>query len=318
MKENNKKIKVAFIGAGFMADAHLHAFADIENVSLVGITSRTLIKAEVLAEKYGVKHVYNSIDEMYNDTQADLAVISVNELALYKICLESFKFPWKILVEKPVGYNFEEAQLISTLALNSGVQVFIALNRRHYSSTKNVIEALKDDVGQRVVQVFDQENPAVAIEAGTPQKVVDNWMYANSIHLIDYFNVFCRGQLTGVQNVIRLNNDSPFFLLSRLSFSSGDIGVYQAIWEGPGPWAVTISTQLKLWELRPLEKVTKQAYRSRVKEESTIDEWDITFKPGIRSQAQQAVNAVLGMDHTLPTLDDGLHLMLMIKNIYEA
>jgi len=318
MKESKKKIKVAFIGAGFMADAHLQAFADIENVSLAGITSRTLKKAEDLSEKYGIKHVYNSIDEMYNSTKADLVVISVNELALYKICLESFKFPWKLLVEKPVGYNYEEAQLISALALNTRAQVFIALNRRHYSSTKNVIAELRDDYGQRVVQVFDQENPAVAKEAGTPQKVVDNWMYANSIHLIDYFNVFCRGKITGVQNLIRLNNDSPFFLLSKLSFSSGDIGLYQAIWEGPGPWAVNITTQLNLWELRPLEKVTKQTYKSRVKEDIAVDQWDITFKPGIRCQAQQAVNAVLGIEHTLPTLEDGLRLMSMIKNIYEV
>ena len=45
-----KEIKVAFIGAGNMASKHIEAFCDIEEVSLVGIFSRTKYKSHKLAQ----------------------------------------------------------------------------------------------------------------------------------------------------------------------------------------------------------------------------------------------------------------------------
>ena len=313
-----KKINLAFIGAGYMADEHIKAFSDIPEVSIVGIYSRTQERSDNLAKKYGIAKVYDSIRSLYEGTQADLVVIAVPELSVNAVCKEAFKYPWRALIEKPVGYNLQDAEDIAAAADKAGRKAYVALNRRHYSSTRVVLTEIEDLAGPRLVQVLDQENPVAALEAGQPQLVVDNWMYANSIHIIDYLCVFCRGEVTSVDHVIKWDPQEPRFVMTKVNYSSGDIGVYQAIWNGPGPWAVTVSTQAKRWEMRPLEQAASQIYKSRKSEPLPVHEWDTKFKPGLRKQAEETIKALRGEKHTLPTLADGIKTMQLVSKIYQT
>ena len=119
---------VAFVGAGNMALEHIKAFSDIDNVTISGIYSRTRRKAERLAEEFSIPHICNSIKELYEETHADLIVICVSELSVMEICVEAFKYPWICLIEKPIGYNYEQAKNISIEAKKRGIQVLKYLN----------------------------------------------------------------------------------------------------------------------------------------------------------------------------------------------
>jgi predicted dehydrogenase len=307
---------IAIIGAGFMSKEHLKAFSKINNVKLSGIYSRTRSKAEFLASEFHIENVYNSIEDLYQNTHADLVVISVPELNTKDVCEIAFKFPWVCLIEKPVGYNLINAFEIQTLVERYNTKAFVALNRRHYSSTRLILEDLKINNEIRTVHVFDQENPKVALDGGTPKLVVDNWMYANSIHIIDYFTFLCRGSLISVEHINKWIPGKPCFVLSKLIFSTGDIGIYEAIWEGPGPWAVTVSTPSKRWELRPLEELRTQEYKSRKSILQDLHVWDTDFKPGLRLQAEEVIKVLKGEAHQLPTLKDALITMDIINKIY--
>ena len=309
---------MTIVGAGYMADEHIKAFSDIPEVSIVGIYSRTQERSDNLAKKYGIAKVYDSIRSLYEGTQADLVVIAVPELSVNTVCKEAFKYPWQALIEKPVGYNLQDAEDIAAAADKAGRKAYVGLNRRHYSSTRAVLTEIEDLAGQRLVQVLDQENPVAALEAGQPQLVVDNWMYANSIHIVDYLCVFCRGEVTSVDHVIKWDPQEPRFVMTKVNYSSGDIGVYQAIWNGPGPWAVTVSTQAKRWEMRPLEQAASQIYKSRKSEPLPVHEWDTKFKPGLRKQAEETIKALRGEKHTLPSLADGIKTMQLVSKIYQT
>jgi len=313
-----KKIKVAVIGAGFMANEHIKAFMDVSEVALIGIHSRTRARAEALAQKYDIPDVYDTIDALYIGTQADLVIVAVPELTVNAVCKQVFKHPWQVLIEKPAGYNLQDAEEIAAVADKAGRKAYVALNRRHYSSTRAVEMELESVEDLRLVQVFDQENPQAALEGGQPLTVVENWMYANSIHIIDYFCVFCRGEITEVSHVIRWDPKEPRFVLTKIQYSSGDIGVYQAIWNGPGPWAVTVTTQSKRWEMRPLEQATSQLYKSRKSEPIPLHSWDTQFKAGLRQQAEETIKALRGETNKLPTLVDGIATMRLVNRIYEA
>jgi predicted dehydrogenase len=168
----------------------------------------------------------------------------------------------------------------------------------------------------RLVQVHDQENPLVALANGQPPLVVENWMYANSIHIIDYLRIFCRGSVENVENVVKWSPLDPRFVVAKVTFSSGDIGIYQAVWNAPGPWSVAVNTQSKRWEMRPLEQACVQTYKDRRSETIPTHEWDTKFKPGIRLQAEEVVRAVRGESHHLPSLEDGLATMKLVQQIY--
>ena len=74
-------LRVAFVGAGYMASEHLRAFAAFPEVELVGIHSGSTNRAEALAQNYPGLKVFRTIETLYTQTKPDLVVIAVPELA---------------------------------------------------------------------------------------------------------------------------------------------------------------------------------------------------------------------------------------------
>ena len=311
-----KLIRVAVVGAGYMAFEHLRAFNACSDVQLVGICSRTIERAQNLADSYPSMKVSKSIEELYESSSPDLVVIAVPELACRSVCEQAFKYPWTLLVEKPVGHTLFEARQIERLALSHQAKVYVALNRRFYGSTLQLQQALMGNSSTRIVTILDQEDPASALAAGQPVDVVNHWMYANSIHLIDYFSQLCRGDHLTTQVLTPWNPESPGPVIAQLHFSSGDVGLYQAVWNAPGPWSVAVCTPSLRCELRPLEHLTLQVAGSRQSQLQPADPLDQQYKPGLLRQAEAAVQTVLGQQTTLPSLAEANRSMALVASIY--
>jgi predicted dehydrogenase len=309
---------VAFVGAGSMSREHLKAFRDVPGVSLAGIHSRTRARAQALAKEFGVPLVADSIAELHAKSKARLVVVSVPELSANAVLKACFEHDWAVLAEKPAGYDLVDAEKIRAEAARQVRRVHVALNRRHYSATRAAQERLAADAGPRFIRIQDQQDQAAALAAGQPAKVVENWMYANSVHVIDYFRVFGRGQVTEVKPVVPWNAAQPSIVVAQLAFASGDIGLYEGIWNGPGPWAVTVSTPSQRLEMRPLEQLGVQKRGERRLDPQPVQEWDTAFKAGFRVQAEKAVAAARGMATDLPTLDDALESMRVVSRIFSA
>jgi len=308
--------KVAFVGAGAMAREHARAFAAVPGVVLAGIWNRTRKRAEALAADVTIPFVADSIAELHERTRADLVVIAVLEPAINGVARQCFEFPWTVLMEKPPGLNLADALDVREIASQRERTVLVALNRRFLSSTRAAVSSLEEVDGARFILVNDQEDLGAAAASGQPHVLLDNWMYANSIHLIDYFRVFGRGRITRVEPVIPWNPDSPQIVGAALEFDSGDRGFYNCVWNGPAPWSVSISSPVIRWELRPLEQAAFQLRGERRQNPVILDPVDSEFKPGFRLQAAAAVAAAVGGTVNAPTLDDAVETMELIARIY--
>ncbi len=309
-------IKVAVVGAGYMAKEHVMAFNDIDNVKVVGIFSRTKSKASSLASEFNIDFVTNSIENLFEKTQADIVVNAASVFSIYDVSINLLKYPWTILIEKPPGLNYNQALNLKDEILKNNSKVFVALNRRHYSSTRKALSLLANDNSRRVVNVLDQQDLNDPIRLGMNDLIQKNWMYANSIHLIDYFSIFCRGNIVNIHSSSEWDNNNPFLVSSKLDYDSGDIGYYQAIWNAPSPWSINVINSSLRLEMKPLEKLTKQNYPNRNSIDVKIDNVDLSFKPGLRHQAYLLVNSLSNKNSTLPTIDDTLITMHNIKKIY--
>lgn len=310
--------RVAVIGAGSMAREHLRAFADVPGVILSGIQSRTRARAEALGAEFSVTHVCDSVAELYDRTRAHVVVVTVPELAKNAVNRACLTFPWTLLIEKPIGYDLADSEAIAGAALAAKANVFVALNRRLYSSTQTAIDDLSGRSDRRFIRVQDQQDQAAGLAMGQPEVVVKNWMYANSIHTIDYLRMFGRGRVTRVRPIVPWTPDRPGVVVCEIQFDSGDLGFYEGIWDGPGPWAVTVSTPERRWEMRPLEKASFQNRGERVLHPVEVHPWDQRFKAGFRQQAALAVKAALGGDCAgLPTIVDALETTRLIAQIFE-
>lgn len=307
-------LQIAILGAGAMAREHIRAFADVPDVKIAGISSRTRAKAEALAAEFNIPHVCDSIAELYERTQADVVVVAVSADTLKDVTISCLPYPWLMFIEKPPGLNFAETAVLQTAA--QGKPVYVGLNRRFLSSTQAALADLDNQPGQRHILVQDQQDVRLLARVHPPH-IVANLMYGNSIHLFDYLPLFGRGAITAITPIFRWDAANPGIVAASITFDSGDNGLYQGIWNGPGPWAVSISTPDARWEMRPLETANVQRRGERTRTEAEIHAWDKAFKPGFRLQAEQVIRAARGEPNELPTLDDAAATMRLIAEIFK-
>lgn len=311
-----REIRVAIIGAGRMAREHARAFLDISDVKLVGIHSRTKSKAEVISAEMGIQGVYDSIEELYDKSRPDLVIIAVSILAAREVCRRCFAFPCKLLLEKPPGYNLAEAEAIQAMARISNHQVWVALNRRFYSSTQAMMAGLAEEEGPRFIHVQDQQDRDESKRNGQPDLVIQNLMFAVSIHVIDYLSFVGRGEVTRVTRAFPKGKWDSNAVIATVEFSSGDRGIYEGIWDAPGPWFVAVNTPRIRWELRPLEQAAFQRRGERTLQPVAPHAWDVQFKPGLRAMAESVVTSVRGGTGQCPTLRDAITSMRLIQAIF--
>jgi predicted dehydrogenase len=312
----SSEVKVAFVGAGYMAEEHMRAFAGLPGVIIAGIHSRTRARAEKLAASHNTQ-VYDSVSDLYRKTRADLVVVTVVELSMAEVASACFAYPWTVLLEKPAGYDLADATRIRDAAARADRRVFVAFNRRAYSSTRQAVELLQKDSSERFIKVVDQQDQQAAMQVNKqPELVARNFMFANSIHLIDYFRVLGRGDVAGVEPIAPWKPERPGLVLAKIDFTSGDVGLYEGIWNGPGPWVVSVNTPEQRIEMRPLEQVSVQPRGTRAVTQLDVDGDDKTYKPGLRYQAKQAVAAARGQSAELATIADSWHSMKLVADIF--
>lgn len=309
------EIRVAIVGAGYMAQEHARAFADLPDVRIAGIHSRSRARAEALAAAHSAR-VCAGIADLWRETEAQILVVAVPELAALGVAREAFAHPWQCLMEKPAGHDLAEALALEAAARAAGARVHVAFNRRSYGATRAAAAALAADPGPRLITVLDQQSMEEARAVKAPEAVVQTWMYANSIHLIDYFTHLGRGPISAVDVTAPWTPEAPGTVMATVRYAGGDLGLYQAVWNGPAPWSVSVGTPAARYEMRPLERLTVQPRGQRRADEQPADPRDSAFKPGLRHQAEEALRALRGEPHGLADLALSTRSMRLVAAIY--
>lgn len=303
-----------------MAREHIRAFAAYPEVKIGGIYSRTETRAKALADEYGIAHVCTSIEDLFAKTHADLVIVTVPELAARTTAEACFQFPWTVLMEKPAGYDLADAEKIEAAAKASGSKVYVGFNRRFYDSvlqTRAGLAELPSDT-LRFIHIQDQQSYAEARSHNHPETVVEKFMYANSIHVIDMIRSFARGAVKSVESILPWEGEKTHVMASLITFDSGDKAIYEGIWQGPGPWACSVSTPLKRFEMRPLETVSSVPAGQRRLTAHEIDSVDTQYKAGFYHQAGAVLNAIKNGKANAPLADmaDSLITMRLINQMF--
>ena len=172
------------------------------------------------------------------------------------------------------------------------------------------------DARQRFIHVQDQQSYAEARRYNHPEAVVEKFMYANSIHLIDLIPFFGRGKVLRVERITPWNGEVTEVMLAHVEFESGDSALYEGLWKGPGPWACSVSTPSRRWSMQPLEQAVFQNAGERSRQTIEPSEDDRQYKAGFLLQARAATAAVRGETSEIATLDDSLQTMRLIHQLF--
>lgn len=308
-------IKIVIIGAGTIAEEHIKSFLLTKRVKLMGIYSRTSSKAVNLKKKYNISKVYRNIDEMYLDTRADLVVVAVSIMSVKEVLKRVSKYNWYCLCEKPIGINYKETLEISKYFKNKN-KFFVAFNRRHYDSTLLAQKILKKDNSKRLILINDQED-TIRAKKFHPSIVCKNFMYANSIHLVDYCQIFARGNPKKFITMTKFKDGVFSYLSKKIIYDSGDIVIFNSIWNRPGPWFVKLITKNNLINLQPLEDIEliydKKIIKPIFKEKKTKG---TKCKAGFYKQAKLAVKSIVEKKKYLPNLEDARVTTDLVRKIF--
>ena len=129
-----KMLRIGLIGAGWHATADhapaLRHCADSDEfhgrVELSGVCDRDRAKATGLAERFGFRRVYESIEAMLAEVDAVLSIVPPGALATVLETIMQHSRP--VLIEKPLGRGLTEARRIA--AMLAGYPHMVSLNRR--------------------------------------------------------------------------------------------------------------------------------------------------------------------------------------------
>ena len=298
------------MGAGYMAEEYLKVFSS-KKIQCEAIFSRTTFKSKILKKKYDIKKIYKSLNDLKNDNQINALIIAVNEVSTQNLINNLDIRKYRILCEKPVGINFEETKKIVSKIKNE--HFYVGLNRRFYSSNLKANYLISKNKGKRFISIRDQE-----MQNFESKNVNKNLMYCNSVHLIDYINIYARGKLLKIQRLKKFKNNKFSENLTRLIFSSKDEVLYHCNWNSPGPWSINIIQKNHSIEMKPLENLVQEKLinNKRIRILHKKSKIDRAFKPGLFFQVSEFIRMLNNKKHKLVNLNEYFNAVKLIKKIY--
>lgn len=287
-------MNVWLIGAGGMAQDYDKILKDIDcNYTVIG---RGEASSSTFTEKTGTKVVTGGIDKYIESTNLipDYAIVATGVEALSANCISLINAGVKkILVEKPAGLNREEIEALNSIAEKESATVYVAYNRRFFSSVLKAQEIIAEDGGVSSFNFEFTEWSHVIEKLTKADGVLEHWFLANSTHVVDlafYLGGKPKELTTFLSGSLDWHSKSSNFAGAGISENDA-LFTYSANWEAPGRWRMEILTKKHRLYFSPMEKLQIQELGSVALNDVEIDDTlDKQYKPGLFNQVDAFLN----------------------------
>lgn len=297
------------IGAGAMSVDYVKVLeAQKQDFIVVG---RGESSAKLFEDKTGHPVIVGGLVNFLNTSPniPDAVIVSVGVDQLYNTTMQLLEFGVKqILVEKPGGLVLNEIEQLQYNSKKNNAQVFIAYNRRFYSSVIKARELIELDGGVSSFNFELTEWSHVIEKLDKKNEVLAKWFLGNSTHVADLaFFLGGNPEEISCYSTGKLDWHSSASVFAGAGISKkGALFNYGADWESAGRWSVEILTKKNRYILRPMEALQLQK-RGTIQHElvELDDSLDKIFKPGLYLQVEGFLNNTL---ETLCSIDEQLTL----------
>ena len=149
----DQPVRIGVIGGGFGVQ-HLQGFGVTENAEVVAFCQKTRDKAEGMAGKFGVSHVYTDYRELLAHHGLDAVSIVAPPHLHAEMTAAALERGLHVLCEKPLAMNAAEAEAMLQQAEAAGRVHMTAFNHRHIPALAYMKELMDGGyVGGRVLHV---------------------------------------------------------------------------------------------------------------------------------------------------------------------
>lgn len=248
--------------------------------------------AQKFKEETGKTAITGGIDDWLKKnagfkTKAIVAV-TVKELGNVTLSLLKRGFT-SILVEKPGGLNPKQIQAVAKEAKVRKAKVYVAYNRRFYSSVQKAMEIIENDGGVTSFNFEFTEWSHVMSQLKNAEEALKYLFLNNSTHVVD-LAFFLGGKPKKITPYIAgglpWHPTASIFAGAGIT-EKGALFSYQANWESPGRWGAEILTRKHRLIFRPLEELHIQEIGSVAINKLEINNrLDKEFKPGLYREVE--------------------------------
>lgn len=293
------------IGSGLMSVDYAKVIeAQKYNYLVIG---RGVNSAEEFEGKTGKKVIQGGLEQFLKSDPVlpEAAIVSVGVAQLYETTLTLIDSGVKsILVEKPGGMTQSEIDILYQRSEANSCKVYIAYNRRFFSSVIAARESIKAEGGVTSFNFELTEWAHIIENIDKPKDVLEKWFLANSTHIAD-LAFFLGGKpkelASFVQGQLKWHPAASVFSGAGVS-ESGALFNYAANWESAGRWSVEMLTKENRYIFRPMEALQVQKRGTIPCINVEIDNsLDIKYKPGLYKQVEAFL---LGNDELLCSIEE--------------
>lgn len=281
---------ILLVGAGTMAKDYAKVLqAQNQNFIVIGRGTKS---ADIFFKETGINVETGGLEHFLtkNQLQISQAIIAVGVEQLFSAASLLIKHGIRrILIEKPAGLTLDDIASLHQQAEHQGAEIFVAYNRRFYSSVEKALEIIEEDGGVQSFNFEITEWGHVIAPLSKAEGVKENWFLGNTTHVVDLafflggtpkdFNCYTSGSLDW-------HTRSSSFAGAGIC-DNGALFCYHGNWSAPGRWSVEMLTREHRLIFRPMEKLQIQKLGSVAQEFIEIsDKLDVEYKPGLFKQVQ--------------------------------
>ncbi len=133
-----KPLRVAVIGTGGIANAHLNAYTKVPETEVVAVCDIIPERAEEFAKRWGVPKWFTDYRQVLALPELEAVDICTPHASHAPIAVDSLKAGKHVLVEKPMASNLKGATAMVKTAKETGKVLFCGIKSRWAASTQQV------------------------------------------------------------------------------------------------------------------------------------------------------------------------------------
>lgn len=118
-------LKIAIVGCGKIADAHVEEIRKIPSVYLCAVCDLEPIMAEQLAVRYSVPQWYSDVAKMLEAERPDVLHITTPPQSHLPLTEQALAAGCHVFIEKPIALRYSDAQAIIAAAIAAGKKLAV-------------------------------------------------------------------------------------------------------------------------------------------------------------------------------------------------
>lgn len=283
-------MEILLVGTGYMANEYAKVLI-AQNVKF-DVVGRSEINCNKFRETFGVNVFSGGLESLkikkkytHAIIASSLEYLSQHTAQLINVGIRS------ILVEKPGALSIDDLHKLNIQANLNSASVFVAYNRRFYSSVSKLRELINIEGGISSIH-FEFTEWVHTIDVKDYSEIsLQKWILSNSSHVIDIV-FFLLGEIKELNSNVSKKEGISWHPSGSIFTGAGQSknGVpfsYHSNWESAGRWSIEILTKENRYYLRPIEKLQVQKKGTLGIELVEIDNLlDEKYKPGVFNQVK--------------------------------